>query len=62
MSRHASVAVVAGCLLSVAFPQTDREYYLSEGESMREMRAKYQAHISAMLKLAGFAETGIRPL
>ena len=32
----------------------DREYYLSDSEHMKEVRTKYQAHVSAMLKLAGF--------
>ena len=32
----------------------DREYYLAGSEHMREVRAKYQAHVAAMLKLAGF--------
>ncbi|PSH05379.1 MAG: peptidase M13 [Acidobacteria bacterium] len=34
----------------------DREYYLSSSDHMRDIRAKYQAHIVAMLKLAGFTE------
>ena len=38
----------------------DREYYLSNSEHMRDIRTKYQAHISAMLKLAGFTDTDAR--
>jgi endothelin-converting enzyme/putative endopeptidase len=38
----------------------DREYYLADSERMRDIRAKYQAHISTMLKLAGFTETDAR--
>ena len=32
----------------------DREYYLSDSESMREIRSKYEQHIATLLKLAGF--------
>ncbi|MEP6645044.1 MAG: M13 family metallopeptidase [Acidobacteriaceae bacterium] len=32
----------------------DREYYLDNSERMRDTRTKYEAHIAAMLKLAGF--------
>jgi putative endopeptidase len=38
----------------------DREYYLSTSEHMKEVRTKYQAHVSAMLKLAGFDNTDAR--
>jgi endothelin-converting enzyme/putative endopeptidase len=38
----------------------DRDYYLSDSEHMRDIRAKYQAHVSAMLKLAGFSDTDAR--
>ena len=38
----------------------DREYYLSDSEHMRDIRSKYQAHVSAMLKLAGFTDTDAR--
>lgn len=33
----------------------DREYYLTKNPKMVELRAKYQAHVAAMLKLAGIA-------
>ena len=38
----------------------DREYYLSDSEQMKQVRAKYEPHISAMLKLAGFSDTDAR--
>ena len=42
----------------IALP--DRDYYLSESEHMKQVRAKYQAHVSAMLKLVGFDNTDAR--
>jgi putative endopeptidase len=38
----------------------DRDYYLSDTPHMKELRAKYQPHISAMLKLAGLTDTDTR--
>ena len=38
----------------------DREYYLSNSEHMRDIRSKYQPHVSAMLKLAGFTDADAR--
>jgi endothelin-converting enzyme/putative endopeptidase len=38
----------------------DREYYRSDSGSMRDLRTKYQTHISTMLKLAGFANSDVR--
>jgi endothelin-converting enzyme/putative endopeptidase len=38
----------------------DREYYISDSESMRKLRTKYQAHAAAMLKLAGFTDPEAR--
>jgi len=38
----------------------DREYYLSDSESMQKIRKQYQAHVSAMLKLIGFTDTDAR--
>ena len=38
----------------------DREYYLADNEHMKEVRTKYQAHVSTMLKLAGFTDTDAR--
>jgi len=47
-------------LLQGGLEMPDCEYYLSDSESMRDLRTKYQTHVSAMLKLAGFAETDVR--
>jgi len=47
-------------LLQGGLQLPDREYYLSDGEQMRNIRAKYQPHIAAMLKLAGFSDTDAR--
>ena len=38
----------------------DREYYLSPSAAMKDIRSKYQAHVAAMLKLAGFDDTEAR--
>ena len=38
----------------------DREYYLGEGEHMKQIRDKYVPHIAATLKLAGFSDTDAR--
>ena len=47
-------------LLQGGLELPDREYYLSDAPAMRDIRAKYQAHISTMLKLAGFTDTDAR--
>jgi len=47
-------------LLQGGLQLPDREYYLSDNAHMRELRTKYQAHIAAMLKLAGFTDTETR--
>jgi endothelin-converting enzyme/putative endopeptidase len=38
----------------------DREYYTSNSESMQKIRAKYQPHVAAILKLAGFSDADAR--
>ena len=38
----------------------DREYYLSSSEHMAGLRAKYLAHVSAILKLAGYDDVDAR--
>ncbi|MGE5725296.1 MAG: M13 family peptidase, partial [Acidobacteriota bacterium] len=38
----------------------DRQYYLDNSEHMREVRAKYQAHVAEMLRLAGFNDAPAR--
>jgi putative endopeptidase len=47
----------AAYLLQGGPEMPDREYYLSDSDSMRDIRRKYQTHISAMLSLAGFTDT-----
>ena len=34
-----------------------REYYLSDSQHMRDLRARYETHVAAMMKLAGFSDT-----
>ena len=41
-------------LLQGGLALPDREYYLATSEHMKDVRAKYQAYVSAMMKLAGF--------
>jgi endothelin-converting enzyme/putative endopeptidase len=50
----------AAYLLQGGLEMPDREYYLSDSESMRDIRTKYQAHVSAMLKLAGITDPDVR--
>ena len=50
----------AAYLLQGGLQLPDREYYLSENEHMRDIRTKYQAHVSTMLKLAGFTDSDKR--
>ena len=50
----------AAYLLQGGLEMPDREYYLSDSDSMRDIRTKYQTHVSAMLKLAGFTDTDVR--
>jgi endothelin-converting enzyme/putative endopeptidase len=38
----------------------DREYYLSDSDQMKKTREAYLAHVSTMLKLAGFSDTDAR--
>ena len=47
-------------LLQGGLQLPDREYYLGDSDRMRDIRTKYQAHVSAMLKLAGFTDTDAR--
>jgi endothelin-converting enzyme/putative endopeptidase len=47
-------------LLQGGIELPDRDYYLSDSESMRKVREQYLMHISAMLKLAGFSDTDAR--
>ncbi len=50
----------AAYLLQGGLQLPDREYYLSDSARMHDIRTKYQAHISSMLKLAGFTDTDAR--
>ena len=38
----------------------DRAYYLTDSPKMADLRTKYQQHIAAMLKLAGYADADAR--
>jgi putative endopeptidase len=50
----------AAYLLQGGLELPDREYYLADTPHMREVRTQYQAHIAAMLKLAGFSNAESR--
>ena len=43
-------------LMQGGLQMPDREYYLSDKEQMRKVRAEYQTHVAAILKLAGFSD------
>ena len=47
-------------LLQGGLGMPDRAYYLTDSPRMAELRTKYQQHIGAMLKLAGFGDTDMR--
>lgn len=47
-------------LLQGGLEMPDREYYLSNSDSMLNARAKYQVHVSALLKMAGFSHPEVR--
>jgi endothelin-converting enzyme/putative endopeptidase len=49
-----------GYLLQGGLELPDREYYLADSKKMREIRTKYQAHVAAMMKLAGFSDPDAR--
>ncbi|MCR5875293.1 M13 family metallopeptidase [Phenylobacterium sp. J426] len=38
----------------------DREYYLGDSDRFRELRTKYQAHVAAMFRLAGYDQADAR--
>src|SRR6204780_5434464 len=50
----------AAYLLQGGLEMPDREYYLSSSDSMREIPTKYQAHVSSLLRLAGFTDPDLR--
>jgi putative endopeptidase len=47
-------------LLQGGLELPDREYYVSDSEHMRQIRALYKAHVAAMLKLVEFGDTAAR--
>ena len=50
----------AAYLLQGGVELPSRDYYLADTPRMRDVRAKYQAHVVAMLKLAGFSDAEAR--
>src|SRR5215831_11678770 len=50
----------AAYLMQGGLELPDREYYLGDDEHRKQIRAQYQSHISAMLKLTGFTDTDAR--
>ena len=50
----------AAYLLQGGLQLPGREYYLADSNRMCDIRTRYQAHISTMLKLAGFTDTDAR--
>ena len=50
----------AAYLMQGGLQLPDREYYLADSEQMKKTREAYLAHISRMLKLAGFSDTDAR--
>jgi endothelin-converting enzyme/putative endopeptidase len=50
----------AAYLLQGGLELPDREYYLSQGARMVDIRDKYRNHVEAMLRLAGFSNPGVR--
>src|SRR5437879_3880092 len=50
----------AAYLMQGGLQLPDREYYAGQSERMKNLRTAYQAHVAAMLKLAGFSESEAR--
>ena len=50
----------AAYLLQGGLQLPDREYYLADSEHMKEIRSKYETHVAATLKLAGFTDADAR--
>src|SRR5262249_33832110 len=48
-------------LLQGGLAMPDREYYLADNAHMTEVRAKYRAHVAAVLKLAAIADAESQP-
>jgi putative endopeptidase len=47
-------------LLQGGITLPDRDYYLSDSPHMKELREKYQQHVAAMFKLAGYSDPDAR--
>ena len=47
-------------LMQGGLQMPDRQYYLEDSDRMRDIRARYRAHVAAMLKLAGFKDADAR--
>jgi putative endopeptidase len=47
-------------LLQGGIQLPNRDYYLSDSDSMKEIRAKYQTHVAAMFRLAGLSDPDAR--
>ncbi|MDB5960226.1 MAG: peptidase, partial [Massilia sp.] len=47
-------------LLQGGLGMPDRAYYLTDNAKMADLRSKYQQHIAAMLKLAGYSDSEAR--
>ena len=50
----------AAYLMQGGLQLPDREYYTGESDRMKNLRTAYQAHVAAMLKLAGFSDPEAR--
>ena len=50
----------AAYLMQGGLQLPDREYYTGQSERMKNLRTAYQAHVAAMLKLAGFPDAEAR--
>ncbi len=49
-------------LLQGGIQLPDRDYYLADSASMKEVRTKYQAHVAAMFRLAGLSDPEARAM
>ncbi len=47
-------------LLQGGLELPSRDYYLANSERMKQIRGEYETHVSRMLNLAGFSDTGAR--
>jgi putative endopeptidase len=50
----------AAYLMQGGLQLPDREYYTGQSDRMKNLRTAYQAHVAAMLKLAGFQDSETR--